>query len=71
MPEVLGDGALYIDPADDDSLYAALVQVLDDPALRAQLGERAAGRAGALTWDAAAARVEAALEECLAPVVRT
>jgi glycosyltransferase involved in cell wall biosynthesis len=54
LPDVLGDAALYIDPADGAALQAALARVLDDADLRASLGARAAERARLLTWDAAA-----------------
>jgi len=54
LPDILGDAALYIDPADGAALQAALARVLDDPDLRASLGARAAERARLLTWDAAA-----------------
>lgn len=63
MPEVLGEGALYSDPDDESTLRVALGQLLDDPALRRLVGERGAERARALSWEAAAARVEAVFEE--------
>jgi glycosyltransferase involved in cell wall biosynthesis len=62
MPEVLGEAALLIDPHDASSLRTALGRVLDDPVLRASLGERAALRARACTWDAAARRLIAMFE---------
>lgn len=64
IPDVLGDAALYIDPADDGSLHAALVRLLDDAALRTSMASRGGERARALTWDDVAARVERQLEAC-------
>jgi glycosyltransferase involved in cell wall biosynthesis len=66
MPEVLADAALYVDPYDVASIETAMRQILDDAALRASLGARAAARAHAHTWDAAARQLVAMFEE-LAP----
>ena len=63
IPEVLGDAALYIDPADAASLPAALSLLLSDPERRAGLGRRAAARARDWTWEAAARRLLAVFEE--------
>ena len=37
LPEVLGDGALLVEPGDQDALAGALAGCLDDEALRARL----------------------------------
>jgi glycosyltransferase involved in cell wall biosynthesis len=66
MPEVLGDAALYVDPYDVASIETAMRQILEDGALRARLGARAAERARAYTWDAAARRLIAMFEELAA-----
>jgi glycosyltransferase involved in cell wall biosynthesis len=63
LPEILGDAALYVDPASDDDIQKVLLRVLDDPALRLDLGRRAALRVAALSWHAAAAGVEAVFDE--------
>ncbi|WP_425261578.1 glycosyltransferase family 4 protein [Rubrivivax sp. RP6-9] len=61
LPEVCGDAALYCDPADPADMARALVQLLDDPALRQRL--RAAGpvQAARYTWSASARGLLAAL----------
>ncbi len=50
MPEVLGEGGLYFDPENADSLVKALHALLADPAGRAARVETAITRAEALTW---------------------
>jgi glycosyltransferase involved in cell wall biosynthesis len=55
IPELVGDAALLVPPADDRALAAAIARVLDDPALADTL--RTAGLKQAATWpdeDAAA-----------------
>jgi glycosyltransferase involved in cell wall biosynthesis len=55
MPEVLGDAAIFFDPADVDDLSAAMARVLDDGcvgALRTRGDERAAMFTWARTVDA-------------------
>jgi glycosyltransferase involved in cell wall biosynthesis len=57
LRSLLGDGALYIDPTDQQELEVTLERVLTSPELRQQM--RAAGVAAAkrLTWDAAAVQL--------------
>ena len=50
LPEVLGDAALLVDPADDDALADALARVLDDGALRARLIADGHTQAGSFSW---------------------
>jgi glycosyltransferase involved in cell wall biosynthesis len=52
LPEVLGDAALLVDPADPERLQAALARALDDEPTRRQLVERGRARAAAYGWDA-------------------
>lgn len=60
--EVAGEGnAILVDPLRADELAAAMVRVLEDAALHAQLVDRGLARARAFTWDAVAGRVEDAL----------
>jgi glycosyltransferase involved in cell wall biosynthesis len=54
LPEVLGDAALLVEPADVDELAAALERAVGDTELRACLAERGLDRAGGFTWDRAA-----------------
>jgi len=65
MPEVLGDAAIFFDPADVDDLSAAMARVLDDGCVAA-LRTRGAERAAMFTW---ARTVDATLDayRALAP----
>jgi len=51
MPEVLGAGARYFDPADPSALTRLLGDVLADDAGRAALGERGRRRSEGFSWD--------------------
>lgn len=62
MPEVCADGALLLDPADPVGWRAALERLAFDPGMAGDLRLRGAARARALSWDAAGARLWAALE---------
>jgi glycosyltransferase involved in cell wall biosynthesis len=53
LPEVLGDGALLVDPADGEQLHAALGRALDDESTRQQLIVRGRARVAAYPWDGA------------------
>lgn len=55
LPEVAGDGALFVDPYSVDELAAALRRVLTDPALAADLVERGHANARRFSWGRAAA----------------
>lgn len=48
IPELVGDGAMLIEPNDPDALDTAVRKLLADPEARASLAER--GRAQAATW---------------------
>lgn len=54
LPEVLGDAALLVDPADVEGLAEGLDRVLDDEALRATLIARGHEQAARFSWDRAA-----------------
>ena len=41
MPEVLGDGGVYFDPKDADSIAEAIEQIIQSPALRLAIAQRA------------------------------
>ncbi len=56
LPEVLGDGALLVDPLDDDELAGALRRLLDEPVERAALVARGREQVARYTWSAAAER---------------
>ena len=55
IPEVAGDAALLVDPDDADALAAALAEVLDDDARRAELVARGRRRRAEFSWEATAA----------------
>lgn len=56
MPEVAGDAALLVDPLDVHAIASAMVRVLTDDALAADLRARGLRRASAFSWPAAAAQ---------------
>jgi glycosyltransferase involved in cell wall biosynthesis len=63
LPEVLGDGGLYIDPGSDQPLAQALRTVLSSQDIQARM--RVAGLAAArqLTWEAAAMQLREIIDE--------
>jgi glycosyltransferase involved in cell wall biosynthesis len=63
LPELLGAGALYVDPQDPQSLRWALERVLADPALREQLRRDGLRAASALTWSGAARQLLAVFDQ--------
>ena len=50
IPEVVGDGALTVDPTDQDALTQAMLDVLSDTGLAETLGRRGLERARQFTW---------------------
>jgi glycosyltransferase involved in cell wall biosynthesis len=50
LPEVVGDAGLLADPFDTGALARALARLIEDPALRADLGARGLSRAAAFDW---------------------
>ncbi|RME74570.1 MAG: glycosyltransferase family 1 protein [Chloroflexi bacterium] len=54
LPDLLGDGGLYIDPYRQDELEDALRRVLTSPARQQQMSRAALTAAQQLTWEAAA-----------------
>lgn len=50
LPEVTGDAALLIDPADTRALAAALSRALGDDSLRARLRQHSLARAARFSW---------------------
>ncbi|UUY05341.1 glycosyltransferase [Svornostia abyssi] len=61
LREVLGDGARFVPPGDEDALAAALAELEADDAARADLAARAYAHAAPRTWAAAGAGVAATL----------
>jgi glycosyltransferase involved in cell wall biosynthesis len=56
LPEVCGQAALLVDPADDAALAAALARLWRDAALRRQLAAAGPRQAARFTWSATAER---------------
>ena len=58
LPEVVGDAGLLVPPKDPDALAGAIAKLLDDPGLRAELGEKARNRiVTEFNWPRAARQV--------------
>jgi len=67
LPEVTGDdGAILVDPDDEDELLRAIETVTDDPDVRARLREKAPRVAARFSWRRTAEEVLAVYEEVLA-----
>ena len=64
LPEVVGDAGLLIDPEPDD-IAAAIVRVLREPELRADLAALSLRRAAMFSWDRTAAQTLAAYRDVL------
>jgi glycosyltransferase involved in cell wall biosynthesis len=58
MPEVVGDAALLVEPADPEALAAAMLSVFTDDALAVDLGGRGRVRASLFSWEKAATAVQ-------------
>jgi glycosyltransferase involved in cell wall biosynthesis len=57
LPEVAGDGALFVDPFDVEAIAAALERVHKDHALRSKLIENGLRNYVRFSWDASAVRI--------------
>jgi alpha-1,3-rhamnosyl/mannosyltransferase len=57
LPEVLGDGARFVDPGDVHELAAAMSSVLHDSAERERLVSSGRARAAVYSWDSCAAGI--------------
>lgn len=66
LPEVAGDAALLVDPADADALAAALRRILTEPDLAAELTRRGLIQAGRFSWQRAAAETLAVYRQVTA-----
>ena len=51
LPEVVGDAALTVDPADAAAIAAAMYRLVTEPELRASLSVKGRARAATFTWD--------------------
>ena len=63
LPEVVGDAGLLIDPFDVGAIEEALRRILEDSELRSDLQQRGIERAKQFSWDEAARRTWAVLQD--------
>jgi glycosyltransferase involved in cell wall biosynthesis len=63
LPEVVGDGALLVDPEDVESIAEGLVRIVSGESLRRSLKEAGLRRAAAFTWENTAQRTLSLLLE--------
>lgn len=66
LPEVAGDAAVLVDPADVDAIARALSEMVDDEDLRAVLSAAGVARASRFTWEATARGTAAVLRHAAA-----
>ena len=72
LPEVVGDGALLVDPYSEEEIAQGIARVLDDEALRHRLVERGLVRAGAFSWERSVRSIHAGYMKALGhPVAAT
>jgi glycosyltransferase involved in cell wall biosynthesis len=63
LPEVVGDAALLVDPYNPDEIAEAIVRVLSDPSLAADLRARGLARAREFSWERSVERTLAIYRE--------
>ncbi len=63
LPEVAGDAAVLLPPRDADSWARAMVEIVGNPGLKRDLGERGLRRSARFTWRAAADQTRRLLRE--------
>jgi glycosyltransferase involved in cell wall biosynthesis len=63
LPELLEGGGIFVSPGHMASLEEAMRRILQDPAARSAMAQRALERARALSWERGAAAVRQALAE--------
>jgi glycosyltransferase involved in cell wall biosynthesis len=66
LPEILGDGGVYFDPADVESIADALGRLVESRDLRQGCAERAYLRASSYTWERSARATAAYLRDIAA-----
>lgn len=62
LPEVAGDAALLVDPHDVDAIAEAMMRILTDEALRAELARRGLENVKRFSWEKCARETLAVLE---------
>jgi glycosyltransferase involved in cell wall biosynthesis len=53
LPEVAGDAAWLVDPADTESIAQGLSHLIEDQALRQRLAQQGLARSAGFTWESA------------------
>ena len=66
LPELVGDAGLLVDPEDVDALAGAMVRLVGDRALAAELGERGRARSRHYSWRETARRTLGVYREAAA-----
>ena len=70
LPEVVGEAALQVDPYDEGALAQAMLDLLNDQALRARLAAAGPAQARKFTWRAAAEKTLGLYRESFRPGLR-
>ncbi len=65
LPEVVGDGALLVDPYDEEAIAQGISRVLDDVELRRGLVERGLRRAAIYSWERSVRQIHAGYMKAL------
>jgi glycosyltransferase involved in cell wall biosynthesis len=65
LPEVVGDGALLVDPYSEEAIAQGLARVLDDEELRRGLVERGRARAASFSWERSVRAIHAGYMKAL------
>jgi len=69
LPEVVGDGALLVDPYSEEEIAQGIARVLDDEDLRARLVERGLERAASYSWERSVRQIHAGYLKALGRTV--
>jgi len=69
LPEVVGDGALLIDPYSEEEIAGGIARILDDEDLRRRLVERGLERAASFSWQRSVRQVHAGYLKALGRTV--
>ena len=56
LPEVVGDAGILVDPNDTEQIAEALLQIIEHPALRAELSQKSIKQAALFSWSTAASQ---------------
>ena len=67
LPEIVGDAALTLDPLDRDAWVAALAELLEKEALRAEMRTKGLRRAQTFSWEETARRTWLVYQRILGP----